>query len=185
MDYCHPNLCVGESPHHTGMADEDSSCRKQGYLFCNDLRRKHWECRQLFRKAVLRQKLNYMGCTAVVMPENYIAMFDVPTQKESLEIIQRAEQTINEAILTIKTAKAFSRPAVTFQDRMNSGIVNNLFYPVFVHAKILCRRHLHLLWKVRQNLSAEQHTYGKQETRMGKELYPLHGLHLPLSNGSN
>ena len=76
-----------------------------------------------------------MGCTAVVMPENYIAMFDVPTQKESLEIIQRAEQTINEAILTIKNVKAFSRPAVTFQDRMNSGIVNNLFYPVFVHAK--------------------------------------------------
>ncbi len=46
-----------------------------------------------------------MGCTAVVMPENYIAMFDVPTQKESLEIIQRAEQTINEAILTIKNGK--------------------------------------------------------------------------------
>ena len=81
------------------------------------------------------KKLNYMGCTAVVMPENYIAMFDVPAQKESLEIIQRAEQTINEAILTIKNGKAFSRPAVTFQDRMNSGIVNNLFYPVFVHAK--------------------------------------------------
>ena len=60
---------------------------------------------------------------------------DSKHMKESLEIIQRAEQTINEAILTIKNGKAFSRPAVTFQDRMNSGIVNNLFYPVFVHAK--------------------------------------------------
>ena len=42
---------------------------------------------------------------------------------------------IDQAALTIKSGGAFSQPAVTFKDRLDSGIVNDLFYLLFVHAK--------------------------------------------------
>lgn len=86
-------------------------------------------------KLCAAKKLNYLGCTAVTMPENYIAMFAVPAMAESLEILQRAEPVIDNAVLSIKRGEAFSKPAITLQDRMNSGIINGAFYPVFVHAK--------------------------------------------------
>lgn len=81
------------------------------------------------------KKLNYMGCMAVRMPENYIAMFSTPTPKEALKIIRQADSVIDETALRIKNNETFLRPAVTFQDKRNSGIINTVFYPIFVHAK--------------------------------------------------
>ncbi|MBS6953078.1 MAG: EFR1 family ferrodoxin [Enterocloster asparagiformis] len=82
-----------------------------------------------------KKKLNNRGCLEVVMPENYVAMFSTPTRDEALETIRRAESVLDQAALTIKSGGAFSQPAVTFKDRLDSGIVNDLFYPLFVHAK--------------------------------------------------
>lgn len=81
------------------------------------------------------KKLHYMGCAEIIMPENYIAMFSTPANDEALEIIRRSDSTIDNASLMIKGGKAFPQPAITFKDRMNSGIVNDIFYPVFVHAQ--------------------------------------------------
>lgn len=81
------------------------------------------------------KKLNYMGCKAIKMPENYIAMFFTPTKAEALEIIRQAEGIIDETALKIKNRNAFPRPAETFPDKIKSGIVNDIFYPVFIHAK--------------------------------------------------
>ena len=82
-----------------------------------------------------KKNLNYMGCMEIVMPENYIAMFTTPTREKALEIMEQAERMIDEAALIIKSGKAFAKPAVTLQDKISSGIVNNVFYPMFVHAK--------------------------------------------------
>lgn len=86
-------------------------------------------------KLCAAKKLEYSGCAAIIMPENYIAMFSTPTQEQALEIIRQAENMIDQAALLIKSGRALLQPAVTFRDKMNSGIVNDIFYPLYVHAK--------------------------------------------------
>ncbi len=81
------------------------------------------------------KKWNYRGCIAVTMPENYIALFSTPTKEEALEIIEKAEEVIDRAALLIKNNQTFPRREPTLKDKINSGIVNTTFYPLFVHAK--------------------------------------------------
>lgn len=81
------------------------------------------------------KKMDYKGCFPVVMPENYIAMFPVPTKEEALNIIGKAENEIDKAISFVKKSKSFPESSLTLTDRMNSSIVNFAFYPLFVHAK--------------------------------------------------
>lgn len=81
------------------------------------------------------KKLNYLGCIGITMPENYLAMFSTPARDEALETIRRAESVIDRAALLIKSKDSFPQSSLTWKDKMNSGIVNDLFYPMFVHAK--------------------------------------------------
>ena len=82
-----------------------------------------------------KKGLNYRGCAKVVMPENYIALFRTPSEKEALEIIRHAEEAIDQAASVIKREGAFPELGVTLGDRVSSGIVNDIFYPVIVHSK--------------------------------------------------
>lgn len=81
------------------------------------------------------KKLHYMGCMEILMPENYIALFSTPTQAQASEIIAQSEHVIDEAAHLIRNHVPFPQPAVTLQDKVNSGLVNSIFYPMFVHAK--------------------------------------------------
>lgn len=74
------------------------------------------------------------GCMEVVMPENYIAMFTTPPREEALEIIRRAEAPIELAAERIRAGQPFPQHAVSWMDRLNSSLVNDVFYPLFVHA---------------------------------------------------
>ncbi|NLJ71230.1 MAG: 4Fe-4S binding protein [Clostridiaceae bacterium] len=80
-------------------------------------------------------QMNYLGCYRIIMPENYIAMFSTPTKDEAISIIAKAEAEIDKAIEFIKSGRNFPEPQLSLIDKMSSGIVNNLFYPLFVHAK--------------------------------------------------
>ena len=80
-------------------------------------------------------KMNYLGCYEIVMPENYIAMFSTPTREKANSIIENAESKIDQAIKYIRSGESFPERKLTCIDKMNSGMVNNLFYPLFVHAK--------------------------------------------------
>lgn len=86
-------------------------------------------------KLCAEKKMNYRGCIEVTMPENYIAMFSTPTEADALEIIGRAESVIDRAIYVIRQRNDLPIERITFADKMNSGIVNDVFYPLFVHAK--------------------------------------------------
>lgn len=77
---------------------------------------------------------SYMGTAQIVMPENYIAMFDTPEPEESKEIIRSAGPAIEQAARFIKNKEAFPLPRVGFADRIKSGLVNPAFYPLFVKA---------------------------------------------------
>lgn len=81
------------------------------------------------------KNMKYLGCFPVVMPENYIAMYSAPAREEALEIIQQADAKIDEAADFIKAGKQFPERSLTVKDKLSSSIVNDIFYPMFVHAK--------------------------------------------------
>ena len=76
----------------------------------------------------------YMGTAQVIMPENYIAMFDAPGKEEVKQIISKAEPVIDNIIDLIKEGKKFSIPRNNLYDRFMSGPVNKIFYSLFVKA---------------------------------------------------
>lgn len=76
----------------------------------------------------------YMGSAGVVMPENYIAMFNSPTPEEIKEIFNKADDQIKNIAKQIKENKPFAAPRNNIQDKFMSGPVNMLFYPMFVKA---------------------------------------------------
>ena len=71
-----------------------------------------------------QKKLQYMGTARILMPENYIAMFDVT----------KAEPVIKKIIAYIKAEKEFCPPRNNLYDRFMSGPVNPIFYKFFVKA---------------------------------------------------
>lgn len=79
--------------------------------------------------------MTYLGCVPIVMPENYIAMFSTPTREDALQTIDQAEDEINNAAHFIKGSKVFPQLPLTVKDKINSSIINDIFYPIFVHAK--------------------------------------------------
>ena len=89
-----------------------------------------------YAKKLCREKnMEYGGCMGIVMPENYIALFRAPAREEALKILAQAESALFCAARRIQSGELFPEPKLSLGDRINSGIVNGLFYPVFVHAK--------------------------------------------------
>ncbi len=77
----------------------------------------------------------YMGSAGIVMPENYIAMFNSPSQEEFEEIFNKADNQIKIVAKQIQDNKPFTTPRNNLYDKFMSGPVNMLFYPMFVKAK--------------------------------------------------
>ena len=79
--------------------------------------------------------MHYRGCISVNMPENYIALFHSPEKEEALAKIEQSEPRISSIIEYLKNNQDFPRPHAAFMDKLNSGLINDLFYPLFVHSK--------------------------------------------------
>lgn len=86
-------------------------------------------------KLCTKMNMNDYGCAEIIMPENYIALFATPTEEKASQIIEQAERVIEHVASCIKKGDKLSQPKISFIDKMNSGMINRLFYPVFVHAK--------------------------------------------------
>ena len=80
------------------------------------------------------QDFTYMGTAQLVMPENYIAMFNAPEKAEAREIVACAEPSIDRAAACIAEGRAFPVPRGSLYDRMMSGPVNPAFYALCVKA---------------------------------------------------
>ena len=88
-----------------------------------------------YNRALCREKgLVYMGTAQIVMPENFIAMFNAPTVEEARRIVAKAEPFIDRAIAAIRAGHMFSPPRKKLYDRIASSAVNPVFYPLFVKA---------------------------------------------------
>ena len=89
-----------------------------------------------YNLALCREKqLAYMGTAQIIMPENYIAMFDAPQAGEARQIVARAEPDIDRALSAIAANQAFPPPRDNLYDRFMSGPVNPIFYSFCVKAK--------------------------------------------------
>lgn len=77
---------------------------------------------------------SYMGTAQIVMPENYIVMFNSPERDEIEKIISQADSIIEKNAKLIAEAKPFPTLRNNLQDRFMSGPVNQLFYKMFVKA---------------------------------------------------
>ena len=77
----------------------------------------------------------YMGTAQLVMPENYIAMFNAPQTEEARQIVARAQPDIDRAIAAVRDGNAFPPPRNNLYDRLMSGPVNPVFYACIVKAK--------------------------------------------------
>ena len=90
-----------------------------------------------YNLALCREKqLTYMGTAQIIMPENYIAMFDAPQADEARQIVARAEPDIDRAATAIAANQAFPPPRDNLYDRFMSGPVNPIFYSFCVKAKV-------------------------------------------------
>ena len=69
------------------------------------------------RQLARQKKLRYMGTAQIVMPENYIAMFNAPQVEEARQIVARAEPDIDNVIAAVRENRAFPPPRRSFYDR--------------------------------------------------------------------
>ena len=88
-----------------------------------------------YNARLARQKqLQYMGTIPIVMPENYIAMFNAPQAEEARAIVEKAKPQIAAVIECIRAEQAFPVPRKNLYDRVMSTCVNPVFYKAFVKA---------------------------------------------------
>ena len=87
------------------------------------------------RKLSEKKRLNHMGSAQIIMPDNYIALFDTPTTEKAEKIVREAEPDIAKAALMIKHGECFQKRKYGLDERIESGLVNSIFYTVFVKAK--------------------------------------------------
>lgn len=84
------------------------------------------------RRLAALKNLRYMGTAGILMPENYIAMFNAPTADKAKKIVEKAEPIIDGVIADIKAEQPFKTPRNNLYDRFMSGPVNPIFYRFFV-----------------------------------------------------
>ena len=90
------------------------------------------------RKLCVDKGWEYMGTIPVIMPENYIAMFNAPDWEEAEKIIAAADPIMDEAAAQVKNGKSFPEANCGWKERLMSSVVNRVFYPVFVKADAFC-----------------------------------------------
>ena len=79
-----------------------------------------------------RVGLAYRGCAQIVMPDNYIVMFDAPSEDEARRIVADAEPAIVEAAERIRRGDDLIPPRPGLTGLIKSGPVNTLFNAVYI-----------------------------------------------------
>lgn len=78
--------------------------------------------------------LRFRGLFPVVMPENYIAMFNAPQPEAAAAIIDKADTALLDAFRYIADGADLPDLKISPLDRFLSGPVNKAFYRLFVKA---------------------------------------------------
>ena len=86
------------------------------------------------RQLAAQKQLQYMGTAQIIMPENYIAMFNAPQKEQARSIVEQAEPALQKVLAQLKAGQEFPPPRENLYDRFMSGPVNPVFYRFFVKA---------------------------------------------------
>ena len=89
---------------------------------------------EYIRKICIKKGLEYCGCARILMPDNYIVMFNSPDKEKTAKIINDSEQYIISAARQINEGNSFGQRKYTAADKVNSSAVNLLFYKLYVKA---------------------------------------------------
>ena len=81
------------------------------------------------------KNFHYQGTLEVVMPENYIALFDVPPKEECARLIEAVRPLLDAAASTILAGKKFQDKKASVVGAIQSGPVNPAFYSLIVKDK--------------------------------------------------
>lgn len=109
-----------------------------------------------YNRALCREKgLVYMGTAQIVMPENFIAMFNAPTVEEARRIVAKAEPFIDRAIAAIRAGHIFSPPRKTLRPHREQRGEPGFLSAVCEGKSLYCKRCLHRLRQMRKALPAE------------------------------
>ena len=86
------------------------------------------------RELCAEKAISCMGTAQIIMPENYIAMFNAPDVEKAKKIVAAAGPDIAKAVLAIKHGEKLPSKS-GFGASFESGLVNDIFYVAFVKAK--------------------------------------------------
>lgn len=81
------------------------------------------------------KKFTYMGVRAVVMPENYIAMFRAPEEPEAIAAIMRADPILDEIAASIKRGIPLKEQKSSITGHLSSTVLNEFFYGFMIKDK--------------------------------------------------
>ena len=88
-----------------------------------------------YNKRLSKQKgFLHKGTFEIIMPENYIALFNTPNNDEAKQIVSMSKIKIQNVIDNINDEVDVTYDP-TFKDKFKSSLVNDIFYPVFVNSK--------------------------------------------------
>lgn len=81
------------------------------------------------------KRMEFMGCAAIVMPTNNIAMFQTPAPSEAKAIIAAAWPSIYTACEIIRSGKRLPSARTSLSGQIKSCAINLVFYALFVKTK--------------------------------------------------
>lgn len=87
------------------------------------------------QKLCAMKGFNYRGCAEIVMPENYIAMFNAPGKSEAKRVVKVAQRSLKKAAGYIATNSKMPAVKTNLAGKLNSSIVNKIYYPLIVKDK--------------------------------------------------
>lgn len=85
------------------------------------------------KKICKEKKLQFNGIAFIPMPENYVAMFQTPDEQECKNIVEAAKPAIAKLAVQIQKVEKFPDPIISLRDKILSGPINGVYYPLLVH----------------------------------------------------
>lgn len=79
--------------------------------------------------------LAFLGLLPVIMPENYLALYDVPEDEQAREIVRAALPTVRAGIERVRGRRPFDRVPRSLRSSFQSRMINPLFYRFIVTAR--------------------------------------------------
>lgn len=79
--------------------------------------------------------LIFRGLAPVIMPENYLALFPTPEKDECQKIVEKAKPLAEVLARLIGKGEDFPTQSISIKDKVLSGIINDIYYPLIVKDK--------------------------------------------------